>query len=136
VNAPSHCVKGPARAALSPCQGGLLAWPLAQDKENRRLGSCMEAVLAGTPVRRRGALVAHISGHQPGLDPGGRHMSGRSGSRTRSLSGEGSSPRALTGRPVLGPINMPGLALYKSGPLGTPGLFPRQRPPSDSTILK
>jgi hypothetical protein len=69
VDAPSRCVKGPARAALSPCQGGLLAWPLAQDKENRRLGSCMEAVLASTLVRGRGALGAHVSGHQPGLDP-------------------------------------------------------------------
>jgi hypothetical protein len=121
VNAPSRCVKGVARVALSPCQGGLLAWSLAQDKENRHLGSCTEATsLALT----RGARS------------GGRHMSGRSDSRTRSLSGKGSSPRALTCRPVLGPINLPGLALYKLGPLGTPGLFPRQRRPSGSTILK
>ena len=70
MNAPSRCVKGPTRAALSPCQGGLLAWPLAQDKENRRLGSFMEAVLASTPVRGRDALRAYVSGHQPGLDPG------------------------------------------------------------------
>ena len=68
--APSRCVKGPTRAALSPCQGGLLAWPLAQDRENRRLGSCTEVVLTGTPVKWRGALGAHVSGHQPGLDPG------------------------------------------------------------------
>ena len=59
-----------------------------------------------------------------GARSGGRHVPGRSGSRTRSFSGEGSSPRVLMGRPVLGPINLPGLALYKSGPLGTPGLFP------------
>ena len=58
-----------------------------------------------------------------GAGSGGCHVSGRSGSRTHSLSGEGSSPRALTGRPVFGPINLSGLALYKSGPLGTPGLF-------------
>ena len=70
MNAPSRCVKVPVRAALSPCQGGLLAWPLAQDKENRRLGSCTEAVLAGTPVRERGALGAHTSGYQLGPDPG------------------------------------------------------------------
>ena len=129
MDVPSHCVKGPTRAALYPCQGGLLAWPLAQDMENLRLGSCTEAVLAGTPVRGRVSLGAHVSGHQPGLArgarSGGRHVSGRSGSYTRSLSSEGSSPRVLTGRPVLGPINLLGLALYKSGPLGTPGLFPR-----------
>jgi len=70
VDAPSRCVKGPARAALSPCQGGLLAWPLAQDKENRRLGACTEAVLASTPVMGRGVLGAHVSGYQLGLDPG------------------------------------------------------------------
>ena len=70
MNAPTRCVKGPTRAALSPCQGGLLAWPLVQDKENRRLGSCTEDVLAGTPVRGRGALGAHVSGHQPVLDLG------------------------------------------------------------------
>jgi len=68
VNAPAHCVKGPARAALSPRQGGLLAWPLAQDKEKRLLGSCTVAVLADTPVRERGALGAHTSG-QLGPDP-------------------------------------------------------------------
>ena len=70
MDAPSRCIKGPARAVLSPCQGDLLAWPLAQDKENRRLGPCTEAVLAGTPVRGRGALGAHVSGYQLGLDPG------------------------------------------------------------------
>ena len=53
-------------------RGGLLAWPLAQDMENRRLGSCTEAVLAGTPVKGRGALGAHVSGHQPGLARGAR----------------------------------------------------------------
>ena len=57
---------------------------------------------------------------------GGCHVFGRSGSRTRSLSGEGNSARVLTGRPVLGPVNLPGLTLYKSGPLGTTGLFPHQ----------
>jgi len=55
------------------------------------------------------------------------HVSERSGSRTRSLSGECSSPRVLTGHPVPGPVNLPVLALYKSDPLGTPGLFPRQK---------
>ena len=70
MNAPSRCVKGPTRAALSPYQGGLLAWPLAQDKENRRLGFCTEAVLAGMPIKRCGALGAHVSSHQPGLDLG------------------------------------------------------------------
>ena len=128
MNAPSRCVKGPARAALSPCQGGLLAWSLAQDMENRRLGSCTEAVLAGTPVRGAAPLERTSQASSLALTwdarSGGCHVSGRSGSWTRSLSGEGSSPRALTGRPVLGPVNLPGLALYKSGPLGTPGLFP------------
>ena len=69
MNAPSCCVKGPARAVLSPCQGGLLAWPLAQDKENRRLGDFTEVVLAGTPFWGRGALGAHVSVYQLGLDP-------------------------------------------------------------------
>ena len=99
-------------------------------------------------IRRTGALglarrlswPAHLSGGAAPLErtsqatslaltrgarSGGCHVSGRSGSRTHSLSGEGSSPRILTSRPVLGPINLPGLASYKSGPLGTPGLFPR-----------
>ena len=106
MNAPSRCVKGPVRAALYPCQGGLLAWPLAQDKENRRLGACTETVLAGTPVRGRGALGAHVSAASLALTwgarSGGHHVSGRSGSQTRSLSSEGSSPRGLSGRPVLG----------------------------------
>ena len=53
-------------------------------------------------------------------------MSGRSGSQTCSLSSEGNSLRGLTGCPVLGPISLLDLALYKSGPLGSPGLFPRQ----------
>ena len=64
-----------------------------------------------------------------GARSGGRHVSGRLGSQTRSLSSEGSSPHGLSGRPVLGPISLLGLASHKLGPLGTSGLFPRQRPP-------
>ena len=64
---------------------------------------------------------------RPGaLGRGAATWPGRSG-RTRSLSSEGSSPRGLTGRPILGPISLLGLAPYKSGPLGTPSLFPHQR---------
>ena len=37
--------------------------------------------------------------------------------------------RDLSGRPVLGPISLLGLASRMWGPLGTPSLFPRQRPP-------
>ena len=59
-----------------------------------------------------------------GARSGGRHMSGRSDSQTRSLSSEGSPPRGLSGRPVLGPISLLGLASHKLGPLGNPGLFP------------
>jgi len=71
-----------------------------------------------------------------GARSGGCHVSGRSGSRTRSLSGEGNSPRVLTGRPVLGPVNLPGLALYKSGPLGTPGLFSRHISSTDGNRIR
>ena len=46
MDAPSRCVKGPARVALSPCQGVSLAWPLPQDKEGWHLGACTEPVLA------------------------------------------------------------------------------------------
>ena len=70
MDAPSRCVKGPARAALSPCQGGLLAWPLLQDKDGLCLGACTEAVLPGMPVRGRDALGAHVSGHRLGFGPG------------------------------------------------------------------
>ena len=67
---------------------------------------------------------------------GGRHVSGGSGSQIRFLSSEGSFPHGLTGRPVLGPISLLGVVLYKWGLLGTPSLFSRQRPPSGSMILK
>ena len=67
---------------------------------------------------------------------GGRHESGGSGSQIRFLSSEGSFPHGLTGRPVLGPISLLGVVLYKWGLLGTPSLFSRQRPPSGSMILK
>jgi len=70
VDAPFHCVAGPARTALSPCQGVLLAEPLLQDKEGWRLGACTELILAGTPVRRCGVLGAHIPDHRHGSDPG------------------------------------------------------------------
>ena len=67
---------------------------------------------------------------------GGRHVSGRSGSRTRSLSSEGSFLCVITGHPILGPISLLGLVLYNWGLFGTPSLFPRQRPPSGSTIFE
>ena len=53
-----------------------------------------------------------------GARSGGRHVSGRSGSQTRSLSSEVSPPRGLSGHPVLGPISL--LALRRinwTGPL-------------------
>ena len=56
--------------ALSPCQGVLLANLLPQDKESRRLGACTGPILAGTPVRRRGVLGAHVLGRRHGSDPG------------------------------------------------------------------
>jgi len=59
-----------------------------------------------------------------GARSGGCHVSGRSGSQTRSLSSEGSSLRGCMGRPVLGPISLLGFASYKLGLLGTPSLFP------------
>ena len=34
------------------------------------LGACTEPVLAGTPVRRRGALGVHVPGHRHGSNPG------------------------------------------------------------------
>ena len=70
-----------------------------------------------------------------GARSGGCHMSGRSGSRTRSLSGEGSSPRVITGHPVLGPVNLSGFALHKLDPLGTRGLFPHHFYPYNSKLF-
>ena len=67
---PSRCVAGPACAVLSPCQGILLANLLPQDMESRRLGACTGPILAGTPVRRRGVLGAHVPGRRHGSDPG------------------------------------------------------------------
>ena len=110
-------------------------------RESSCLSPCRKIRGAGVPEPARGlSWPARLSGGAAFLErtsrvigmaltrgarSGGRHVSRRSGSQTRSLSSEGSSPRVLMGHPVLGPINLPGLALYKSGPLGTPGLFPR-----------
>jgi len=113
VDAPSRCVKVPARAALSPCQGGLLAWPLAQDKENRRLGLARRLswpACGGAVPLERTSLATSLALTR-GARSRDRHMSRRSGSQTRSLSSEGSSLHGLTGRPVLGPISLLGLAL-------------------------
>ena len=41
------------------------------------------------------------------------------------LRDEGSSLRGLVGRPVLGPIDLLGLLLHESGPLGVLGLYHR-----------
>ena len=46
MDAPSRCVAGPAWAALSPCQGVLLANLLPQDMESRHLGACTGPILA------------------------------------------------------------------------------------------
>ena len=70
MDAPCRCVAGPARAALSPCQGVLLANVLPQDKESWRLGACTRPALAGTPVRKHGILGAHVLGHRHGSDLG------------------------------------------------------------------
>ena len=70
MDAPSRYVMGPMRAALSPCQGVLLANLLPQDMESRHLGACTGPILAGTPVRRHGVLGAHVLGHWRGSDPG------------------------------------------------------------------
>ena len=70
MDAPSRCVAGPVQAALSPCQGVLLANLLPQDKESRCLGACIGPILAGTHVRRCGVLGAHVMGHRHGSDLG------------------------------------------------------------------
>ena len=97
--------QGPARAALSPCQGGLLAWPVVQDRGIRRLGARTEAVLAGTPARGRvrpwSARLEPPARPWPGSLGRGRHVSGRSGSQTRSLSSEGSPRTAYRTVPSL-----------------------------------
>ena len=70
VDGPSRCVAGPARAALSPCQGVLLANLLPQDKESWHLGAYTGPVLAGTPVKGRGVLGAHVLDLRHDSDPG------------------------------------------------------------------
>ena len=129
MDAPSRCVMRPARAVLSSCQGVQLPEPLPQDKESWRPGACPRPILAGTPVRRRGVLGAHIPGHRHGSDPGalGRWAAtcpGRSYSQIRWLRSEGGSPHGLVGRSILSPVRLLGFPLYESGPLGIPGLHP------------
>jgi hypothetical protein len=128
VDAHSRCVVGPVRTALSPCQGVLLTEPLPQDKESWRLGACTGLILAGTPVRRRDVLGAHVLGHRRGSDPG-RQVGGPPrvpGGRAPGFVVLGAkAPLRAAWRAVpLLPSEPAGLPFIRVGPVRDPGFTP------------
>jgi hypothetical protein len=127
VYAPSRCVKGPERRCPLVREACWLG-PWCKIGRTDVLGlarrlSWAARLLGGAALLERTSQATSLALTR-GARSVGRHMSGRSGSQTHSLSGEGSSPRGLSGRPVLGPISLLGLVSHKLGPFGTPGLFP------------
>jgi len=130
VDAPSRCVKGPRERRCPLVREACWFGPWRKIRRTGVLGlarrlSWPKRLSGGAAPLERTSRATSLALARVARSRG-RHVSGRSGSQTRSLSSEGNPPRGLSGRPVLGPINLSGLALYKSGPFGTPGLFPCQ----------